>query len=53
VGFPELKNEALRTVSRSADGPGMHQATLELGIEGVVSKRTTSVYLPVDAAGRG
>jgi hypothetical protein len=36
----------VRTVSYSADGEAMHQATLAIGAEGTVSKKAASVYLP-------
>jgi bifunctional non-homologous end joining protein LigD len=49
LGMEERTDGAIGTVSYSADGTGMHQATLELGMEGVVSKRTTSQYLPGSA----
>jgi bifunctional non-homologous end joining protein LigD len=35
-----------RTVSYTPDGEAMHQATLDIGAEGTVSKKTGSVYLP-------
>jgi bifunctional non-homologous end joining protein LigD len=35
-----------RTMSYTDDGEAMHQATLAVGAEGTVSKRTGSVYLP-------
>jgi ATP-dependent DNA ligase len=35
-----------RTVSFADDGKAMHQATLAVGAEGTVSKKTGSVYLP-------
>jgi ATP-dependent DNA ligase len=35
-----------RTVSYSGDAEAMHQATLAIGAEGTVSKKTASVYLP-------
>jgi bifunctional non-homologous end joining protein LigD len=36
----------VRTVSYTDDGEAMHQATLAVGAEGTVSKKTASVYLP-------
>jgi bifunctional non-homologous end joining protein LigD len=35
-----------RTVSYTDDGEAMHQATLAVGAEGTVSKKTSSIYLP-------
>ena len=37
---------AVRTVSYASDGQARHQATLAIGAEGTVSKKTGSVYLP-------
>jgi bifunctional non-homologous end joining protein LigD len=36
----------VRTVSYSGDGEAMHLATLSVGAEGTVSKKSSSIYLP-------
>jgi bifunctional non-homologous end joining protein LigD len=41
-----LTSGVVRTVAYSDDGAGMHQATLKLGMEGVVCKRRSSRYVP-------
>jgi bifunctional non-homologous end joining protein LigD len=42
----ERTSGVARTVSYTGDGQVMHQATLNVGAEGTVSKKTDSVYLP-------
>jgi bifunctional non-homologous end joining protein LigD len=48
-GFNDLARESSHvafTASFTTDGEAMHQATRAVGAEGIVNKKTASVYLP-------